>query len=262
MTEQEQAALEAEQKAKMEELAQDAEFQASLEGLSDEEKAQKTKEKLENSSDIENEIDYKAIAENEKKLRIDAEERLEKTREKARERWEIKKNEKMLNPDENEENEEKPVTVSDIQALLARQNQDFEKRLNEKQISEIAERLSSSPEEAEAIKETYRNRQFPVSLTLEQQVIEAAAIVNSKKLVGINKELARALKNKGNVNPNAVTGYQDALPGNEPEIPADEKTVLISKGFVYNTSTKRWEKKISGNKILVRDSKTKKIFVA
>lgn len=239
-----QAQLEAEQKAKAEAEAQDA---AKPEG-----------EQPEGGSDIENKIDYEAELKKEREAREKAEKAAADNAFKLRE--EKRKREEYNHEDDFTSPEEKPLTATDLQAMLDKQNQTFEKKLNETKVSEIANRIASSKSEADLIVEIYHNRQFPAHLSLDEQMNEAYAIANAKKLVAENNELKRALSNKGGVSRGYASSYQDAMPTSEPKIEADVKAELSAQGFSFNGSTRRYEKKVSNNKVLVYDLKIKKII--
>lgn len=212
-------------------------------------------ESQENGSDTENEIDYKAIAEKERLAREKAEKTTADIAFKLREE-KRKKEEGFENEDE-----EKPLSKSDLQVILEQQNQRFENILSADKVSEITKEIALSPEEAEAIIETYKNRQFPSTLSLREKLLEAQAIVNAPKLKAINSELARSLKAKGGVNYNPQSAQQEALPGGEAKIPVDIKNSLKQQGFSFNQKTHRFEKEVN-NRTLIYDDKTKKILAA
>ena len=69
----------------------------------------------------------------------------------------------------------------------------------------------------------------------------------------------RSLKNKPSSN--ASSTRQDIEDGNEPSIEGNIKVSLSRKGFVYNSTLKRYEKKLPNEKMMVFDVKTKKTSI-
>jgi hypothetical protein len=209
-------------------------------------------------SDIDNKIDYEAELKREREAREKAEKAAADNAFKLRE--EKRKREEFSYEDNTQE--EKPLTAADLQEMLEKQNQTFEKRLNETKVSEFANRVASSKAEADLIVEVFNNRQFPTHFSIEEQMNEAYAIANAKRLVAENNELKRALSNKDGVSRGFATTHSDAMPSSEPKLESDVKAELSAQGFGFNGATRRWEKKISNSKVLVYDLKTKKIVVA
>jgi membrane protein involved in colicin uptake len=240
MTIEEQAILEAEQQAKAEAEAKDAENQ--------------NDENQNDGSVIENKIDYKAIAEQERQARERAEKAAADNAFKFREEKRKREEDESYVPPTTEET----LTKADLLAMEDR----LEKRFASSTIKDIAEKLSSSPEEAEAILETHRNRTFPSNLSLEQQLKECQAIVNAPSIMGQRNELARALLNKNGVSNGSTSSRPDTLPKNkEPEITPDVKLVLREQGLTFNQTSGLYEAKLSGNRIRIYNPQTKKFSV-
>ena len=250
MTEEEkQAALEAENKAKEEaeaqanatKEAQDAEFEAGIAELSDEEKEAKRAEREANKNP--DNADYKAQLERERKAREDAEKALADRRFKDSER---KRKEREAG------GEGKTLTADQLDEILAREREETRKEIQSTQIREIAGRLATSEAQRDLIVEIHKNRTFPSHLSLEEQIEEAYAISNSKKLIGERNEAMRALRGKDAVNKNPASTHRDAPVPSAPKLkPADEQA-LTAAGFVYNGTTRRLEKKLPNGDILVR----------
>lgn len=245
MTEEEkQAQLEAEQtakeeadaKAKADAEAQDAEFEDSLEGLSDEDKEVKREERKK-ASDIKKGIDYKAIAEKEALARKKAEDALAKKRFDA----DKKKREEEEGEEEEVDEDDKPMTKREAKEFFS----NTEKKIHSVKISELAKNLAGSDDEAQAIIETHKNRQYPAHLSLEEQLKEAYLSVNSSKIMGENSELKRALLGKDNVNKDGSGTHRDAPESQKDgkKVDGDIGIVLKQRGFIWNTTTKRYENK-------------------
>jgi hypothetical protein len=152
--------------------------------------------------------------------------------------------------------EDRPLTAREFQQLMAEERQATQKILQEGKIAELASAIASSPAEAELIKEIHKSRIFPSHLTIQEQVEESYIIANRKKILGENNELKRALRAKNNVSSNSATTHQDPIPSHEPKLSAGDKQALLGAGFTWNAISRRFEKKMSNGKTLVRDSKT------
>lgn len=253
MTEEEKKAAETAEAKKQE---ADAEFEASLEGLSDEEKAEKIAEKeaLENPD---NKIDFKAQAEKERNARIAAEKAL------AQRRFEDSKRKKELGitKEDDEDDEEKPLTPRQLQKVLEERDQKTERRLMGAQIQEIARDLADSEDEAELIVEIHNNRTFPSHLSIREQLEEAHAIANRKKLVSKNSELKRALRSKETASNDAATTHRDPQVGTAPKLSESDKASYKRAGFVYDATARIWKKKLPTGKYLCKDPRTKKTWL-
>lgn len=200
-------------------------------------------------------IDYRAIAEEERLKRKKAEEAL------AAKRFRSKRQESQEWEEEPVDEDDKPLTASQLQEILARERQATQKVVESQRIRDIAKSISSSEDEAQAIIATHSNRVFPDGMSLENQLEETYAIVNRKRILGENNELKRALKNKPNVNRDASVETHDALPSSagEPKLSGNRKDILSRQGFTWNASAKRYEKELPGGKnVLVHDHKSGK----
>jgi hypothetical protein len=259
MTEEEKKAetarLEAEAKAKEE---ADANFEAEIAELSDEEKEAKRAER--DALNTDKSTDYKAVAKREREAREKAEKALADKRFKDAERKRKAKEEGGDDNDEDDE-EDKPVTSRELQRILAENTQNTEKRIMGSQIKEIANDLADSPEEAEAIIEIHANRTFPSHLSLSEQLEEAHAIANRKKLISTNSELKRALKSKGTSSKDSAGTHRDPMEGTVPKLSAGDTASYKRAGFTYDTTEKVWKKKLPTGKFLVKNPKTKQTYV-
>lgn len=253
----ETARLEAEAKAREE---ADADFEAGIADLSDEDKEAKRAERKAPNTD--NTTNYKAIAQQEKEAREKAEKALADKRFKDAERKRKAKDDIGADNDDDDEDEDKPLTSRDLQRILAENSQQTKKLLMGSQIKEIVNDLADSPEEAEAIIEIHANRTFPAHLSLTEQLEEAHAIANRKKLVSTNSELRRALKSKGSASNDSASAHRDPMEGTAPRLSAGDTASYKRAGFTFDTKEKIWKKKLPTGKFLIKNPKTKQTYVA
>ena len=158
-----------------------------------------------------------------------------------------------------EEIDEKPLTPSELRAILAEDRQSTQKELLGSQIAEKAKKLSDSPEEAELIVEIHRGRTFPAHMTLDEQLAEAKAIGLGKKLMAQNDELKRSLRGKESVVIDSGSTHKDVPKPGEPKLDPQDKAELQRLGFAWDG--KYFSKKLANGKTLSRDWRTKKTIV-
>jgi len=242
MTDEEKKAqleAEAEAKAKAEAEAQDAkEAEAKAEA---------------DKANLDKKIDYKA--EYEKMVtnsKLAYEERKEKRENKEKEKI-----------DEEEDESKQPVTKSDLEEFMARQNQATEEKIQSTKVDNLISNATGSADEAMLVKKILNDTVFPNGYTLEQRVKGAIALANSDKLVGENSELKRALKSKDGVSSDTTGNYQEGLksPVSTSKLSKGKELILKQQGIKMNEKTKRYEKKISETKVLVYDVKTNRNVV-
>lgn len=258
MTEEEKQAETARLEALRAEKEQaDADFEAEIAEFSPEEQEAKRAEREAQNSD--NETDYKAIAQAEKEAREKAEKALADKRFKDAER---KRKQAQDDGEGEDDDEDKPLTGRQLQKILAENTQQTERRLMGSQIKNIANDLADSPEEAEAIIEIHANRTFPAHLSIQEQMEEAHAIANRKKLISTNSELKRALKSKNTALNDSAGTHRDPMEGTAPKLSAGDTASYKRAGFTFDTKDRLWKKKLPTGKFLIKDPKTKKTYVA
>lgn len=191
----------------------------------------------------------KAELERERTARKKAEEAAAENAFKLRE-----KKRKQEEENEEVEEDEKPLTASSLQAILSKEREATRKELQSERIAQIAGDLTSNDVEKELLVERFKNRSFPSHLSLEEQMEECYAGMFSKKLVGERNEALRALKGKEGVSRN-TTSHHDA-PTTQPKVAADLASEMARVGFKWNTTSRRYEKKLSNGQLLVKDQKT------
>lgn len=197
------------------------------------------------AKNTENEIDYDAeIEEERKKGKPDPE--------KAKEAF-LKRQAKREQESTVENDDDKPLTKRELQEILAAQRVE----LQMKDAISFATQLAGSEKEALLIVEKWKNRTFPPTLSLQEQIEEAFAITHRKKILGERNEAIRALKAKSNVSTNAATTHRDAPQSTEPKISPQDATALKAAGFLWNGVSRRYERKLPNGDLLYRDPKTK-----
>ena len=240
MTEEEKAAQEA--KEAEEEAAKAEETKATEDETTEEEESEEGAESDEESKQLEAEL------QKEREAREKAEKALAERRFKSSE----KKREEKDSDDDGESEEDKPMTRKEFEAALAKQDEKTRKEMLHASAERIAEGLSGSEIEKQLVLEKWKNRTFPAHLSLEEQIEECYAIANRKKIIGERNEALRALKGKQGANKGAAGTHHDAPAGTAPKIAGSDAAELARVGFKYNTTAKRYEKKLPNGKLLVK----------
>lgn len=216
------------------------------------------------TKNTDNQPDYKAIALAEREKREKAEKALAEKNFKLRESKRREKVEEVVVEDDIDE--DKPITSKELQRILAENTQQTEKRLNKSQIVEFARSLGESQDEIDAIVETHSNRVFPSDMSLTEQVEEAFAIVNRKKLISTNIELKRALLSKTTASTDVATTHRDPMQGTAPKMSPNDTASYKRAGFTFDTKDKVWKKKLPNTaqtgKFLIKDPKSKTTYIA
>lgn len=205
-------------------------------------------ESQDDSSSSQEETDYEALIEAERKPDP------EKAKEAFRKRQE-KRQEETQDTDEDSESEDKPMTRKEIDEYLARKTQTIVAEANAERITEIATELADTEGEARFIMEIHKNRIFPEGMTLRDQLSEAKAIANYKRMSAKNVELARKVISKETASKDTSTGVQQSATS-EPKLSGDLKASLTNAGFIYDHTHKTYVKTLPNGKKMYRDPKT------
>lgn len=217
------------------------------------EPAEQAEEAEEGAKDEPSQIDYRAELALEKarseKLQREIADRDFKLREARRKQEE-----------EGEIPEDAPLTEGRLKDILATERQATQKEVQSVQIRDIAGKLASTPEEAALIVEIHKNRQFPESLSLQEQLEEAHAIANRKKFASRNSELARALRSKDTALHDTASTYRDVPAAAEPKIAQADVQAMKEAGMSWDGKQRLYSKKLPSGKFLYFDPKTKKRF--
>lgn len=238
MTEEEKAAAETakaetEAKAKADKEKADAEFEASLEGLSDEEQDLKRAEK--EALNLDSTVDYAA--------ELAAE---EARKEKARLAFVERDKRRKEREASGETDADKPLTRREAEELISSSNSQSQKSILEGKAEAVARSLSSNETEVQAVLAKWRNRQFPEDMQLAEQIEEMHAAVNRNKILGTNRELGRALRNKDGISRDVASTHRDPLESTAPKLP--EGSPL--KSYTYDKSRRLYFKKLASGKVM------------
>jgi len=204
--------------------------------------------------------DYESLLKAEREAREKAEQALADKRFKDSERKRKGDDDQDGEEDESDE-DDKPLTRKDLQNLLARERQVTQKELQADSIVKIATELSDSEPEAKLVAEIYKNRTWPAHLSLREQLEEAHAIANRRKLQSTNSELRRALKAKSVASNDAASSHKDPLAGTAPKLSTNDAASYTRAGFTFDTARKIYRKKLPNGKFHNKDPKTKKTFI-
>lgn len=255
MTEEEKK--KAEETAAAEKQKADAEFEASLEGLSEEEKTAKRAEKnaKEQEALLNKDKDYETELAKEKeradKATKDAADKAFKLRELKRQQAE--------GGDIKEEDKDKPLTRRELEEVLSQNQQTLRKEMLSDAIKDKARKIAQSEVEANLIVEIHKNRTWPDTLTLDEQLEEACAIANSKPFMKARKsEIERAKSGKDTASNNSAGTFRDSKPLDEPSTASANIKALKGAGFVWDGKTGLYVKKLNEKSSLVYNPKTKK----
>jgi len=199
-------------------------------------------------------IDYKAIAEEEKRKRIEAEQAIIKAK---LDKKKAAKDDGDNADDDDTDEDDKPITRKDLDAVVQSTRQNLTKEFYATQITEIAKELSESDDEAAAIVEVHKSRTFPAHLSLRDQLEEVHAIVNRKRLISKNSELARANRSKETASNDSAGTYRDGQEGTAPKMSTSDTQAYERAGFIYDAKDKLYKKKLPNGNILIKDPKTK-----
>jgi hypothetical protein len=162
--------------------------------------------------------------------------------------------------DSNEDDDDKPLTKRQLAQVLAENNQKVLKESRKSEIAIVARKLADSDSEAALIVEIHKNRTFPSTLSLDEQLAEAHAIANAPRLRSQNAELKRSLLAKKTTSTDASSSQRMPISSSEPKISPQDAQVLKGAGFEWDGKQRLYKKKLSNGSFLYRDPKTKKTF--
>jgi len=240
MTEEEKAAITAEAEAEAQAKAE-AEKAKDNSGETEEEKTSREARELE-------EQNYKTELEREKKRNEEKDRIIAEQAFKLRDK---KRDEKA------DDNDDKPLTKKDLEVMLENERQNSRRELQSEIISEKAKKMAGSESEASLIIEIHKNRVFPKDLSIDEQLEEAYAIANRKKLIKQNEELKRALAGKDTASNNDAGTHRDSTPLEESKMSSNDVGALKAVGFAWDGKSRLYIKNLGKNKVLTYDPKTK-----
>lgn len=258
MTKEEEAIKKEMEEAIKSETSEDENKEEDADEADDAKESEKESEEGKDDSLKIEKTDYDAELTKERSRREEAERKLEETRRKAKERYERKHKEGV-----EEDDEDRPPTISEFRAMLSEEREATRKELQSQRILEHARKLASSESEAQLIVEIHKNRSFPSGLSTEEQVEESYAIANRKQILAQNEELKRSIRSKETRNRSSSGGFHDsAMKPEEPKIGSADIGAIKAVGFEWDGTKRLYKKPIAGGKkYLYFDPKTKKRFV-
>jgi len=155
--------------------------------------------------------------------------------------------------EEEQDDEDRPLTRRELNDLLAQRD----RQQNDTALTETARSLAESDAHAKAILATWKNRSFPVNLSLREQMEEAKAIVDRKRNVAKSSEVERAAKAKETVGAGTSSVHRDPPATPEPKMSAADRKGIKDAGYVWDPVKRVYAKKLGGGKTLyMRDLKS------
>jgi len=179
-------------------------------------------------------------------------------RTKARKAFEDRKGKKADDEGDDEEDEDdKPITRRDLKGVRA----EIRKEVLEEQAREIAGEMASSPKQAELIYQIYSNRVFPAHLSLREQMEEAFAIANRRKIIAVSKEVRRALKGKASTYNNGASSHRAPMDSPAPKVSKSDQNSYARAGFKFDAKKNLYVKVLPNKKRLYKDPKSKRTWL-
>ena len=158
------------------------------------------------------------------------------------------------------EDEDRPATKAELSRFLAENEQKNKKVIEKQQADALADRLAGSEDEKKLILAKWENRTFPANYSLEEQIKESYVLANGNKLIAERDEAIRALKGKDGVSRDTAETHIQPQQTKEAEVTGDVKSVIGRRGFVFNQTTKQYEKTTANGKKLIYDKKTGNVY--
>lgn len=232
---------------------EETEDQPNADEETEEEETKESGEEKEPSQD-----EWKKLAQQEKERADKAQKALAEARYKKSEARRKQADDETV--EEPEEEEDKPLTASQLEKILARERAETEKKVLASRTVEIARDLAESDDEAEAIVAIYNNTIFDENLSHEEKVRRSFYIAHGPRLTAKILELRRSLRSKETKKKGSSEDtHRDGPKQGEPKLSAQDKAEYERMGFKW--SGKRFEKKLSNGKFLVKNPKSGKVTV-
>lgn len=212
-----------------------------------------TEESQDTSSSSQEQPDYDAL--------IDAEKKRGPDPDKAKEAFKKREEKREDKPEPKDEDLDKPLTRREMEEYLSRRSHEIVTESQSERIQEIAIEMAESEGEARLIMEVHKNRVFPQGLSLRDQLKEASYIANGQRLASKNVELARKIQSKETASKDTASTHHEATGGTEPKLASDVAASLRRAGFSYDNSKKLYSKKLANGKTLFRDPKSRQNWI-
>ena len=156
-----------------------------------------------------------------------------------------------------ESDDDKPMTRRELQSEMAKREDAIRKEVLNSEAKRLADSMSTNDTEKALILEKWKSHTFPTHISLEEQIESCYAMAFRKRIIGQRDEAMRALKGKEGVNKDPSSTHHDTPTGSAPRIAGADAAELARVGYIYNSSAKRYEKKLGNGKLLVKkDLKT------
>jgi len=219
---------------------------------STEEAQESTEETREESKDDSQNIDYKAILEEERKRREAAEKSASDYAYKLRNQKREEKGEET----EEESDEDAPLTRKELKEALQGFSQQNEKVQQEVQAKTLIKQYTSNEDEAEAAYEMWKHRIVPTG-NLQADIMFAIGGLNHKRVLATNEELKRSLASKDTKNRDA-SGTHRKSSSSENKTSGADAQALKASGMKWHTEKQVYTKKLKDGKTFYYDPKTQK----
>ena len=167
------------------------------------------------------------------------------------------------NGDEGDESNDldpnKPLTMAEVQKMLADNQETVAKQFKVKEATQIATTLTSSEDEAKLALSLWEHVSLPFD-TMEEQMKFIVAGMNADRVLGQNAELKRALQSKTNARKDTATSVRTPQSSGQPKVAGDVLAALKNNGFKYDTAKKAYVKTLANGKKMYNNGKGKKWF--
>ncbi len=159
-----------------------------------------------------------------------------------------------------EDEDDKPLTRREAFEIFEKERHAIHTETLQSIISEKARKLASSDAEAQYIIELHKNRIFPASLSLDEQLEECYGIANRKKLLAKIDEQNRVILHKDTIQTNPADTHKEAPKAGEPPASADISAIKAA-GMVWDGMKRIYKKPLARGKFLCYDPNSKKRWV-
>ncbi len=212
-------------------------------------------ESEEDESAEDEEIDYADIAKQEAERAEKAEKALAEQRFKDSE---ARRNAGESKEKKDNEDENKPLTLKDLNRFRQEDRQAYQKEFNDSRALEIARVNTTSEEEAKAAHLIWKNRVVPTG-NLEEDVLFAIGGLNRRKYIAKNKEMVRTIKSKNTVSRDANGAYKAGERAPENKMSSNDAQAMKAAGMVWDGAKRVYKKPLNNGKgFYYYDPKTKK----
>lgn len=178
----------------------------------------------------------------------------------AADAFKYRKQKRQENGEEGDDSEDldpnKPLTMAEVQKMLAENQETVAKQFKVKEATQIAATLTSSEDEAKLALSLWEHISLPFD-TMEEQMEFIVAGMNAKRVLGQNAELKRALISKTTARKDTATSVRTPQPGGQPKVAGDVLAALKNSGYKYDSAAKVYVKDLANGKKLYNDGKGK-----